>query len=164
MFPFSENLFFWATLLAATCAACLLMRRYARKLEATAPAGSLRNPGQLRMSVASAMLGALPLVYALGVNGDQIFEILTVLCAQAICMLCLRFGGVPYSVRVWLYVPLVALSAWVGGSFGASLWAGSVAVEATDKWLVLVVASSIFAVAGVLSIYSFPRGYGERER
>ena len=116
------------------------------------------------MSVASAILSSLPLVYALGVNSDQIFEILTILCTQAICMLCLRFGGVPYRVRIWLYVPLVLLSAWVGRSFGPSLWVGSVDVQATDKWLVLVVASSIFAVAGVLSIYSFPIGYGERKR
>jgi hypothetical protein len=163
MFPFFDNLGFWALTGIASLFAYLLMRRHVRKQLLVAPQGSLRSPRQRQMHWLSLLLLALPLGYVILVDGEWFWPAFIVLWVQAGSMLALRLVGVRFAVRVWLLIPVSVASLFIGAA--ATTWPSVNSSSLSEApWGFLSIAVLAFALSSVISMYSFPIGYGERSR
>jgi len=161
MFPFFDNLGFWAFTGIVSLLAYFLMRRHVRKQVLAAPKASFRSPQQRLMHWSSLLLLALPLGYVILINGEPFWAVFCVLWVQAGSMLALRLVGVRFAVRVWLLIPVAVASLFFGAV--ATVWpsVNSSAIREAP-WLLLSVTTIAFALSSVISMYSFPLGYGER--
>jgi hypothetical protein len=163
MFPFFDNLGFWAFTGIVSLLAYFLMRRHVRQQLPTAPKASLRSPRQRLMHWSSLLLLALPLGYVILVNDKPFWAVFCVLWVQAGSMLALRLVGVRFTVRVWLLIPVAVASLFFGAV--ATVWP-SVNSSALREapWPFLFITTVAFALSSLISMYSFPLGYGERSR
>lgn len=163
MFPFFENIVFWAFAIVVWVATYVVARRHVRKHAATAPKESFRNPTQRAMHWASLLLLLVPIGYVSATNEESFWPVLAVLCAQAVCMVLLRGIGIGYAKRAWLLIPVAALSVVVGAVVAVWQSDAPLSIEYAP-WLLLGCTALAFAVSAVVSIYSFPIGFGERSR
>lgn len=161
MFPFSENLAFWIFTLVVSAIAYVVMRMHVRKQLVAAPKASLRSPVQRAMHWISLFLLVIPLGYVFLINGEPFWAAFAILWAQAGSMLILRLLKISYAIRVWLLPPISVASVFVGAI--VAVWPSiDYPTLQTAPWLFLSLAASAFALSSLISLYSFPIGYGER--
>jgi hypothetical protein len=163
MFPFSENPAFWLFTLAVSAITYLVMRRHVHKRLVIAPQASLRSPIQRAMHWMSLLLLVIPLGYVTLINGEPFWAAFAILWAQAGSMLLLRLLKISYTIRVWLLLPISVASVFVGAI--VAVWPSfDNSMLQAAPWLFLFLAALAFALSGLISLYSFPIGYGERAR
>lgn len=134
-----------------------------QRASANAPAAAFRTPAQRRLHWASLLLLLVPLAYIFAVNGTHFFPVLATLAVHATVMQLLRVVGLGYVARLWP-IPLVsALSAVAGAA--ASTWPNfGTSFLPQAPWLLLAATSSLAGLSTLLSIISFPLGFGERAK
>lgn len=111
----------------------------------------------------SLLLLAIPLGYVLAINGEPFWLAFTILWVQVGSMVAMRLIGVGYVKRAWLLIPIVPLSVFVAAAVAVWQADAPLALQFVP-WTFLVLSALAFALSGVLSLYSFPVGYGERSR
>lgn len=152
----------WALALAAACIGVFIWAfRSVRKANRTAPPAAMRNARERRLNVASGFL-LLPLIAYAAVL-DQAHAPLMVGAGGTfiILMLLLRLARIPWQWRLAL-IPFVAIAAALAGAFSATLPNASFNLESLESWTVLGVTLLVVALSSLLSIFSFPVGFGER--
>jgi len=161
MFPLSENLGFWAFTAALCAVVYLVMRRHVRKQLVTAPKESLRSTSERALHWASLFLLVLPLGYVILIDGEPFWAAFAILWVQAGSMFSLRLLRVRYTIRVWLLLPIAVASVLVGAI--VAIWPSIEPLTLRSApWFFLAVTAILFALSSVISLYSFPAGYGER--
>jgi hypothetical protein len=124
---------------------------------------AVRTPAQLRMHQGSIALLLPPYVYAFVVGGEFMWPILSTVMSHAGGMLLLRLIGLGYQTRLRL-LPIVAVGAIVFGAI-VNTWPSVTSASVTSAHWLLLVAASLFASGStILSVLSFPLGYGERAK
>ncbi len=163
MFPFFDNLAFWAFIAAMGAVGYFTMRKHVHKQIAMAPRESLRNPAQRALHRTSIVFVVLPLAYVGLIDGEPFWAAGAVLATQAGLMGLLQLLGVGYAIRLWMLLPITAASIIAGAA--AAAWPSvEPSALATAPWLFLILAAAAFALSAAFSLYSFPIGYGERAR
>jgi len=140
-----------------------LLRPHMQRAIANAPTGAFRTPAQRRLHWASLLALLPPFAYILAVDGTYFFPVFATLVAHAAVMQILRIVGLGYVARLWLVPVVSALSAVVGAA--ASTWPNLGAPFLLQApWILLAATSSLVGLSTVLSIISFPLGFGERAK
>ena len=111
-----------------------------------------RSPKQLWLHRASIIILVPTLVSAFFTDSSLLLPTFAILAVQVGAMLLLRFVGVSYKMRLWL-LPVIAAASLAIGIFVA-IWPVSL--------LALTLITIAVLLSHVLSVYSFPHGYGER--
>jgi len=163
VFPLPENLWFWAVTAALCIGIWAAMRRYVRRQLAKTRPASIRSARQLSLHRGSILLLALPLGYVAFVDGQPFWAVISVLWVQVGLMLLLRMLGLGFKVRVWLVALLAVLSVAVGAA--VAIWPVVEAARlASAPWALLALTALAVGASTLLSIYSFPLGFGERAK
>ena len=163
MFPFSQNLPFWACLAFVCVIAYFAMRRYVRRQMATAPSTALRDRSQRALHWVSLILVVAPLAYVALIDGKPFWAAFAILWVQTASMSMLRVAGVRFAIRIWLLVPVAIVSIAVGAA--VVTWPSFDQSELrTAPWPYLLAATLAFALSYAVSMLSFPNGHGERVR
>ena len=123
--------------------------------------GAIRTPAQLRMHQGSIALLLPPYFYAFVFGGEYMWPILATVMSHAGGMLLLRLVGLGYQQRLRL-VPAVAAGAVLVGAIVNTWPSVTSAGVVSAPWLLLVAASLFASGSTILSVLSFPLGYGER--
>jgi hypothetical protein len=163
MFSLTEVIILLAVGMALGLAIRRLLQPQMQRAIANSPAASFRTPAQRRLHWASLLCLLPPFGYIIAVDGTHFFPVLASLAAHAAVMQVLRAVGLGYVARLWLIPVVSALSVVVGAT--SSTWPNvgtSPLLQA--PWLLLVTTSSLVGLSTLLSIISFPLGFGERAK
>jgi hypothetical protein len=152
----------WSLVQLAACIGLFVWAfRSVRKANRTAPPAARRNARQGALNLASAFL-LLPLVgYFCLFDLQHLPLAATAGAAFIVVMLILRIAKIPWRWRLGL-LPFVAVAALLAGATACDWPSVPLSQVSTESWVVLGLTTVVVAVSSVLSIFSFPEGYGER--
>jgi hypothetical protein len=120
-----------------------------------------RSPLQQKMHLIGVALLVVALIYFLFVGNFEPIPFLVLLSAQILPMLVLRSFRVRWQVRAWL-LPFVAIASVFVAAYTLIWPSHAISSLPSHVWFTLAFTSSLAAASGLLSIFSFPIGYGER--
>ena len=144
----------------------LILRRLRPQMQqaiANSPPQAFRTPSQRRLHWASLLCLLPPFAYIFAIDGTHFFPVFVALTAHAAIMQALRIARFGYIFRLWI-VPFASVVAVVVGVV-ISAWPDLNSQSFRQApWLLLAIASGLVGVSTVLSILSFPLGFGERAR
>ncbi len=162
MLPLFENLDIWLFVALLSVVSYFFIRKSIQKQLATAPAASLRNTNQRKLHWLSILMIVMPLAYVFLIDSKPFWSVLSVLWIQAGAMGLLRVFKIGWVYRSWLLLP-VTVFAFLGGAFVFKVQIESTSLV-TTPWLSIALSALAFAASNLLSVFSFPLGYGERAR
>ncbi|MBC7489020.1 MAG: hypothetical protein H7240_02430 [Glaciimonas sp.] len=132
-----------------------------RKANRTSPPAAIRNAHERRLNVSGALLLLFPIGYGLAFDQTHALLIFATGITFIVLMLFLRLARITWRRRIML-LPLVATAAAMVG-IAANTWPNvSFAQQSLETWFILGITVGIVALSSLLSILSFPIGYGER--
>jgi hypothetical protein len=152
----------YLVLIAIFVVAVRFMLRATKRPVLLAPPSAVRTPSQQRLNLASAMLLLPVLAYFAFLSDLHVWPLLALFLTFVVLMLLLRYLGVSWRVRIGL-TPFVAAASTLPGALATTWPSLSVTAISASSWLELAGAATVLAASGVLSILSFPIGYGERK-
>jgi hypothetical protein len=120
-----------------------------------------RSPMQQKLNLASVALIVVASAYFLFVSDLAPIPFLALISTQILPMLVLRGFRVRWQVRAWL-VPLVAIASVFVAAYALVRPSHAISALPIYMWLTLAFTSVLTAASGLLSIFSFPIGHGER--
>ena len=135
--------------------------RSARRANAAAPPEARRSLRQRALHFASALLPLLAVGYFAFFNERLLLASIALSSVFIAIMLGLRFLGIPWRTRL-LVCPLAAEVAFYAGAMWAAIPSLEPSSLAPGVLVALSTAAVAWCVSWVLSLFSFPLGYGER--
>jgi len=122
----------------------------------------IRSPRQRLLNNASALFMLLALGCFLCLNAFEVWPFVVMAVSFVAVMLLLRYARVPWKARIFL-TPLVAAAAAFAGAWSVARPSFALETVGHGLWPAFAIAGVSLAMAQVLSIFSFPLGYGERK-
>ena len=156
----SDSLWYMAFLAAFALAGYFAVRADKRAAGPTRTPPE-RSPVQQKLYLAGLALLVLASAYFLFVGNLEPIPFLALLSVQVLPMLVLRSFRVRWQVRAWL-LPFVAIASVFVAAYTLVWPSHAISALPSSVWFTLAFTSSLTAASGLLSIFSFPIGHGER--
>lgn len=156
-----SEIILYAVLIAIFLALPPLALRASKRASQAAPAAAMRTPRQLRLNQASAFLLLPVLGYFAFLSELGVWPFFASLMVFVAITLLLRLAGLSWRSRLAL-TPVAAAASTIPGALVVAWPSFAIASISPSSWLAIAVSAAVLAVSGLLSILSFPVGYGER--